>query len=193
MNKKGFVFIETIVVVVVLLTSLLYLYSTYTALSINEKKRITYDDVAYLYRTYSIKKYFVSQRLDRLASNMDQTVPSKFMVSFGCKSRDLFDSYTKEAGFCESALEDLNVKNVYFTYYDLSFLHDCDNNSIDGMCSVLSMVDTSVGDYMKTLGGKGESGYRIIVEFEDDGKGNKCEDEKHCLQYFGTIKVGENL
>ena len=102
-NKKGFVFIETIVVIAVLITSLLYLYSTFVALSTNEKRRITYDDVAYLYRTYSVKKYFVSQRLDRIVSQLDSTnisTNSNYIISFGCRSTNVFDNFNKEGSFC---------------------------------------------------------------------------------------------
>ena len=63
-NKKGFVFVETIIVIAVLITSLLYLYSTYIALSNNEKARLLYDDVSYLYRTYYVKKYFSGSEVD---------------------------------------------------------------------------------------------------------------------------------
>ena len=56
-NKKGFVFVETMVVTVILITSLLLIYSSYTAMSSNEKRRNRYDDPVYIYRTYNIAKF----------------------------------------------------------------------------------------------------------------------------------------
>ena len=51
-RKKGFVFIETLVVVAVLTVSLLMTYSTYNSAVIKEKIRIRYNDSAYMYRTF---------------------------------------------------------------------------------------------------------------------------------------------
>lgn len=188
-NKKGFVFVETIVVIVVLLTSLLYLYSTFITLSTNEKKRITYDDVAYLYRTYSLKKYYTSQRLDRIVSNLSEENP---VVSFGCESYDLFDHYEKEGSFCESITQELHVTNTYVTFYDLSDLQNCHHSS-SGICTIFSRVDTNLSEYLKTLSGKGESGFRLIVEFSENDAGELCENNEHCTHYFATIKVGDDL
>ena len=56
-----------------------------------------------------------------------------------------------------------------------------------------SRISTELGNYLRTLGGNGEDGYRMIVEYEEDGKGNACIDGEHCIHYFATIKVGEDL
>ncbi|MEG0977451.1 MAG: hypothetical protein RSF02_02735, partial [Bacilli bacterium] len=57
MNKKGFIFIETVVTVVVLSTSLLLLYSSYSNTIYKEKDKIYYDDLSYIYRTNYIKNF----------------------------------------------------------------------------------------------------------------------------------------
>ena len=194
-NKKGFVFVETIVVIVVLMSSLLYLYSTFVALRNNEKRRVTYDDVANLYKTYSIKKYLVSQRLDRIISHLDssnRSDKSNFIISFGCNNIDIFDQYQKEKAFCEIMSQQLHISNFYMTYYDLSILQDCDQ-SRDGLCNILSTVSVDLGNYLKTLGGKGISGYRLIVEYKSNEQGETCMNDEHCISYFATIKVGEDL
>ncbi len=195
MNKKGFVFIETIVVIVVLISSLLYLYSTFVTLSNNEKRRITYDDIANLYQTYSMKKYLVSQRLDRIASHLDSTNSSSnvnFIIPFGCGNTDIFDHYKKEGSFCEIMSQELHVSSFYLTYYDLSVLKNCDNFN-SGLCSTLYNVSPELGNYLKTLGGEGADGYRLIIEYAKNEQGNSCHDEEHCIHYFSSIKVGEDL
>ena len=58
-SKMGFVLIETIVTITVLAASLLYVYSNFNNILIKEKTRIHYDDVAYLYRTYYLKEFFI--------------------------------------------------------------------------------------------------------------------------------------
>lgn len=69
-NKKGFVFIETIVVVAVLTVSLLMIYSTYSATLRKEKNRMSYNDSVYLYRTYYLEKFFRNFRLDVVATEL---------------------------------------------------------------------------------------------------------------------------
>ena len=57
LKNKGFVFIETIVTVLVLSTSLLYLYNSYNNIIDKEETRVYYDDVAYIYKTNYIKRF----------------------------------------------------------------------------------------------------------------------------------------
>ena len=45
-KNRGFIIIETIITVVVLSTSLLYLYSSYSSIINREETRLYYDDVA---------------------------------------------------------------------------------------------------------------------------------------------------
>ena len=45
MKKNGFVFVETIIAIVVLTSSLLLLYSTFSKILQSEKTRVYYDDV----------------------------------------------------------------------------------------------------------------------------------------------------
>lgn len=193
-KKKGFVFVETIIVVAILITSLLYLYSTYISLSNHEKERMSYDDVSYLYRAYYVKKYFSSQRMDRVIGNLsdEDTIDNvNFVLSFGCGNSDLFDDADKEGGFCELMSQELHISNIYVTYSDLSRIQTCTNDL--GLCSIFSRVSPNFGTYLRTIGGKGESGYRIIVEFLEDGKGNACKDSEHCKYYYATLKVGDDL
>lgn len=56
MKKTGFMFIETIITLTVLLTALLYLYTTFSNLMIKEQSLANYDNVIYQYRLDYIKK-----------------------------------------------------------------------------------------------------------------------------------------
>ena len=55
MKKNGFVFVETIVAIVVLTSSLLLLYSSFSKILQSEKTRVYYDDISYIYRSWYIK------------------------------------------------------------------------------------------------------------------------------------------
>ena len=49
-NKKGFVFIETMITIVILAAALLTMYTLFTSLLVNEKDRAYYDDPMYVYK-----------------------------------------------------------------------------------------------------------------------------------------------
>ena len=59
-KKNGFMFIETMIVIVVVLVSLLFIYSSYVSLRSLERKRVRYDDPAFIYRTYAIGQFLLS-------------------------------------------------------------------------------------------------------------------------------------
>lgn len=63
MNNKGFTYIETIITIVILLTSLMLLYSIYSKILISEKNRLYYDNIAYVYKTQHIKQ-IIAENLD---------------------------------------------------------------------------------------------------------------------------------
>ena len=57
-KKNGFIFIETMIVVVVLLASLLLIYSSYMGL-ISNNRRIARYDPQFIYKTYSVGKFLL--------------------------------------------------------------------------------------------------------------------------------------
>lgn len=187
-KKKGFVFVETLVVVAVLTTALLMLYSTYSAVIQKEKTRIKYNDSVYLYRTYYIEKFFRNFRLDIVASKLNNTDPNRILMlsGFGCTS-DIFMNEEDNLGMCESLLQDAHVRNLYLAYNDLSRLQTCENQS--GICETLVQVNTTMADYLKTIGGSG-SGYRIIIEYAENKDGTRCEGDS-CQFYYATLSLGD--
>ncbi len=192
-NNKGFVFIETIIVVAILITSLIYLYSTYVSLTNNENRRLFYDDVSYIYRAYYVKKYFSSQRIDRYVnslSNANQTENVNFIISFGCGSDEVFDDFEKESGFCELLSQEMHLSQVYVTYNDLSSIQNCGNNT-SGLCATYSRVNSHLAAYLQTLGGKGKTGFRMIVEFQEDGMGHACQNLDQCRYYYASLELGD--
>lgn len=189
-KKKGFVFIETLIVVAVLTASLLMLYSTYSALIRKEKTRIQYNDSAYLYRTYYLEKFFRNFRLDMVSKSLnkeDTTKPLALLTGFGC-TNSVFVNDEKNKGLCESLVEELHINNMYLTYNDLSLLQSCKNNS--GVCETLLQVNDKAAAYLKTIGGEGSSGYRIIIEYAENKNGDRCSSDD-CVYYYTTLSLGE--
>lgn len=191
-NKKGFVFVETLVVVAVLTASLLMLYSTYSAIVRKEKTRITYNDPVYLYRTYYLEKFFEKFDFYTISSFLNRNDPIKpvLLTSFGCTD-NIFYEDTESKAVCEALIEELHITRLYFTYNDLSVLQECTKPI--GVCETLDSVGNSnAAAYLKTIGGRGEKGYRIIVEYTETKDGKKCEGD-NCKFYYATISLGELL
>ena len=85
---------------------------------------------------------------------------------------------------------DLHISNLYLTYNDISELQNCTNKS--GVCEALVQVNETASDYIKTIGGKGKTGYRIIVEFAETKDGSrKCNPNEECQYYYTTLSLGE--
>ncbi|MBR1416454.1 MAG: BspA family leucine-rich repeat surface protein [Bacilli bacterium] len=213
MKKKGFVLVETIVVVVVLTIGLVAIYSSFSSLLANDKRRATYNDVAYIYRTYYIEDFLTSLNIeDWLDYYLGEEVKDasgniihggKKIQQFSCNNPNLYkiDGNTTNQGlidnnltastanlpnseyvkltFCETMLSNLGVKNVYITNYNVNDLKLCTTRGgIASSCNknnpenyrkyeALYTMNTNMIYYLRTLSGKSDGDYRIIVEYEE--------------------------
>ena len=75
-NNKGFIFLETIIVTVVLTTTLIFLYSNFSKNINDERRRLYYDDIAYVYKTIFIRnaeKSTINDDIFKMAINDNKT------------------------------------------------------------------------------------------------------------------------
>lgn len=187
-NKKGFIFVETIIVACVLTASLLVLYSSYSSIIRNEKTRLKYDDPAYLYRTFYLEKFFRAFDLESAKKSLNKDSIA-VLSNLGCNSI-IFNNEEDNLSFCEGIKEELHLNYLYLTYNDLSELQTC--TSRKGVCETLDQVKDSMADYLKTIGGKGKEGYRIIAEYAETKDGKNCEyNDENCVYYYATLSLGE--
>ena len=102
-NKKGFIYIETIITTVVLLTSLILLYSAFSTTLNIEKKRLYYDDIAYIYKTQVIANTVRNTlRSDGLLNDDTKYLNffnygSNIFVDNGERLRQLYNVYNYES------------------------------------------------------------------------------------------------
>ena len=79
-KKNGFVFVETMVTIVVLATALLSLYTLFNSVLVREKRRIYYDDPIYIYRANYLSDVFIdiarksSQQQEIMDENYDRFI-----------------------------------------------------------------------------------------------------------------------
>lgn len=185
-NKRGFVFVETIVVVAVLTISILMVYSTYSSMLIKEKNRLKYNDSVYLYRTYYVTKFLKNFRFDNLIQSFAKNEDDAYLQKIDCNTGAFIDGENKN--LCESILFDLNISNLYLAKSNLSALQDCTDYT-NGVCTIFRQINASAVEYVKTIGGQG-NGYRIIVEFSENKDGTNCNGEG-CQFYYTTLSLGD--
>lgn len=187
MKKKGFVFVETIIVVSVLTVALLMIYVSLSSVITNEKRRATYDDAGFIYRTYYIENFLVSLNIEDYI-NKYLVDENRLIIEFSCNDLTLYDikstvnnktvistDLTKKK-FCETIINTnkLDIKHIYITKYNINDLKKYttsdgklnNNNALDAIRN----VDSNFVYYLRTLSASTNTSfsndYRIIVEYE---------------------------
>lgn len=201
-KKKGFVFVETLVVTAILTVSLLALYATYSALIIKEKQRLTYNDSVYLYRTYYLGKFLQNFNLFTLK----EAIKESGYASITPANTLLFPneqdgSENKNKALAETLYNRLHISAIFLTYKDLGYLQKCEN--WEGDCKMFASIDHDIAEYIKTIGGKSKTlnevvaadlkEYRLIVKYTETKQGDLCDEtteEGNCQNFYTTISIG---
>ena len=105
MKNKGFVLMETIVVIVIISVTLLTIFSSYNKILSKVKTENKYDTSEYIYMTYHIKKYLSNKEL-------------------GAENIDTEDKITNHAIDYDLPNSIFNVKKIYI----VTNLNELENN-----------------------------------------------------------------
>lgn len=108
--KKGFVFLETLLLITVLTGTVLALYSNYITVTTNISSRVNYDRISDLYKVDVIRSYFKS----------DISLDSNINVNSS-------NCLTYMNGECSSILDLLDVKEIYILN-DINNISDVPNS-----------------------------------------------------------------
>lgn len=207
-NNKGFIFVETIIVIAFLATSLIIIYKSFNNLLTNEKKRLYYDDPLYLYRAYYVLDFLESHNIsvfiERGLSENVSGDNSRLLTEFACQD-SLILQKSEERAWCENMVSLFSIKHIYFGYYDTTPLASCTSEEglTCGMQNSLKGVSLNALQYIRTLGGKGKDGYRVIIEYEakmtkkvdnttvesKDNKNHKVTIEPDTKYFYATLFV----
>ncbi len=130
--KKGFVFVETLVVLSVVTVSIVSLYGVYLKISTDIEKREYYDNVSDLYKTNIVRNLIninkVNEFIEINKNNCESFMDSK----------------------CTNILESLNIDNVYITDKKVSLILEDKN------------IDNTLKEYLKTINTSSNTLYIII-------------------------------
>lgn len=137
MKKNGFVFVETIVVLVVLVVGMVSLYAFYNGITANIEKREYYDNISDLYKTEIVRNYINTSSLS--GTGLVEITSSNFIDN------------TKYS----TLLEELNIEKIYVN-----------NSSIESILSdTSSITPNSFIEYLKTIRSENYQRY-IIVNYK---------------------------
>jgi len=161
-NKKGFALIETIITVTILATSLLYVYSSFNSLLIKEKRRVHYDDIAYIYRTHYIKDFLSYYDLNYTLDLLSEDNP---LIIVGCDYDGLFYSDRSGQELCNQIIPNLNAVTILVGKKDQSYIEDCEDNNTSNKCLYLNNLSADFRTYLETLGVMDATEYVMIIEY----------------------------
>lgn len=193
MNKKGFIFVETIIVIGVMLGSLMVIYSLYINTKADDNKRLRYDDPAKVYQTFYIKKYLESFDLSEIVSNITVNEPVLYIYS---SNKQIFGADAgRESEFLQKIFNTLHITKIIIMKYDIPYLVSCDTGSgfyskYKSLCS-----DSGLIEYLRTLDNDSTSNndYRMIIVYESDKEGNGCSNNVNCYKYYTSVKMSGEL
>ncbi len=141
MNKNGFVFIETIIVIVLLSVGIASMYSLMTNITTDIKSRKYFDNISDLYKTNIIR--------DNVSKNLTGTTYLEI-------TKDNCTSYMSSN--CNSLLTDLEVERVVVNFA-----------SLDNIINSDTTIPNSMNEYLKTINTYKTNKY-IIVNYKYNNK-----------------------
>lgn len=192
-KNRGFVIIETIITVVVLSTSLLYLYSSYSSIINREETRLYYDDVAYIYRTNYVRKFLESYT--NIEAIKDYGFENSYVITIGPSFDSMFtpDQITNNMkGSMENLFNTFHINQLLMI--DSDMLNNCYSNSDDPKCeSSTSNLSYAINSYLQTLN-ETTYNYYIVVEYSEynvDGDLKKCVlgTDEGCTLYHVSLGI----
>lgn len=141
--KKGFVFLETLIVLTVLLVSVVGMFSMYTKVSTDIENRKYYDNISDLYKTDVVRNYVDISKLNSSSSFIEV-------------SKSNCSTYMKTN--CSLLFDTLRISKVYINL-----------DSINSMIlSSTSGLNNSMREYLKSIN-KDNKRY-IIVNYKYSDK-----------------------
>ena len=145
MTKKGFVFIETIIVIVLLSVGIASMYSLMSNITTDIKMRKYFDNISDLYKTNIIR------------NNTNKNLTGSTYLEI---TKDNCTSYMNSN--CNSLLTDLEVERVVINFTNLDNIINSDTT-----------LPNSLNEYLKTINSYKTNKY-IIVNYKYNNKNYYC-------------------
>lgn len=149
-NNRGFMLIETLLVTITISSILIYLYTQFSNINNSYNKTYKYNVVEDLYAVDDMRLYVSSNYKQAI---LNQIASSGYSDISACSIDQL-----SNISFCNLLKENMSIKTIIITNANLSNFAIIVQNS---------EYSETIKDFTKKVSYKDESGYRIIVEFND--------------------------
>lgn len=168
MNKKGFILVETIVVILVLCVLLIMLYGGYMNVISAVQRKSYYDNAEYIYKTSLIRDKIIA---DNFKEYEHYSVYTYCQGSADCESKS--DSYFK------SLVTNMHVNSIYIIDWNVDDIPSAD----------LSQLEATTQNYIKKIDYSYRDDFRIIVMFEDENSLSKAPK----IYQYASLEIGDFL
>lgn len=147
MNKKGFVFIESILVLSIVVTALTLLLASYTSISKKAKANEYYDKISDKYLLYSINNlgdkqvsYYPTTAADNFKATAENCSSTKMGQKIGTDCQDLFNNYGLDTLYV--------ISNIADDVLDVSTSHSAPGY---GSKKIGEVYDNGTLEYINTI------------------------------------------
>ena len=198
-NKKGFAFVETIITVVILSASLLYLYSTYNAIISDEKVRLYYDDPAFIYYTNYVRKFL--EEYSDIENVKKNYFNDTYVVTLGTGFDALFNETEKvdnRINSLEEIVKSFKINQMILVKSEM--FDNCYEGSEKYCKSSISNLSYNMQKYVNSLSDT-KYDYYLVIEYasklEDETEENKNKErniikctpgiDKRCQTYYASV------
>ena len=159
-NKKGFMFIETIIMSTILLVALLIIYNSYTASISQQKMKMNYDTAIGEIKLHYLKKMMINEVGWKCEQENSCSVIDEFLNLYGGETYNRNGYYWMYNGYNYSWLAKTN---------DVAKIYGIERYLLVGDINKLKQVGfkNSFGNYIKKFE-IDNSKYLILAEFVDE-------------------------
>lgn len=157
-RNEGFVLLETMVVSVFVISTLVFLFVQFNNLKKSYDNSFKYNTIPGLYGVENINKYLLTGYYIKLSADVD-TSDNKYieLSKDGICNSTYFSS---DINYCNRLIKDLNIKTLLITKEDVKKLKIFLSNN--------NIYSTELLEFIKKISSKNNSEYRIIAEFNDN-------------------------
>lgn len=170
MKKRGFVLMETIVVITVLCVVLVVLYGAYSKVIVDVKKRSLYDNTEYIYKTNLVRNYLEERLTESAYNSSTYYIYCRNSIS----SKKCYDK-TISGNYENDLFSMLKVEAIYITLWNVRDISEID----------LTSFEATTQNYIKSLDPTDEHAFRIIVMYESENN-----DTDRAIYEYASLRFG---
>ncbi len=151
LNKKGFMLVETLLVAVFLVATLIFLYVQFNRVRTSYNISFTYNTSSNIYSTNTFLDYLKENGLTVMHDELKYNKEQYYDIS-SCEH-----PYMTNVQLCKSIVENLEIEKIYLTSSDLIWFKQ----------NIPASASNEMSRFISTLKDKDGEGNRLIIEFKD--------------------------